>query len=204
MRLASIRTGIFLALAAAALPGCTKQQLQGQGSSYLIIDRLTAKAGTIGGDSGAADESNVLESDVLYQTDEASGIVADLGRAIFRLGMKDPGSANSPTEPTSANFITVTRYEVRYLRSDGKTTPGVDVPFGFSGAATGTISGEGGEILFTLVRVQAKAESPLVALIDGGALSTLAEVTFFGQDQAGRTTSVKGMIGINFANYANE
>ena len=204
MRLASIRTGIFLAAAAVALPGCTKQQLQGDGSSYLIISQLTATTGIPDGAAGDSDEKNVLESDVYFENDEMAGVVADTGRAVFQLGMKNPGSSTSPSEPTSANFITVNRYQVRFLRSDNRNTPGVDVPHAFDGAATGTITNGGGEIVFTLVRIQAKQEAPLLVLRIGGALSTLAEVTFYGQDQAGRAASVKGMIGVNFANYANQ
>ncbi len=47
--------------------------------------------------------------------------------------MKDPGSTASPSTPTSANFITVTRYHVKYVRTDGRNTQGVDVPYEFDG-----------------------------------------------------------------------
>ena len=55
---------------------------------------------------------------------------------------------------------------------------------------------------FVLVRVQAKLEAPLSALRGHGgaaAISTIAEVTFYGHDQAGRETSVKGFVSVNFA-----
>ena len=35
------------------------------------------------------------------------------------------------------------------------------------------------------------------------AISTLAEVTFFGQDQTGREVAVTGTIGVNFANWGD-
>ena len=201
MRLASIRTGLFLAAMAVALPGCTKQQMQGQASSYLIVSQLVAVAGTLG--AGAeGDETNVLDSDVSIQ----GSAISDMGRVAFILGMKDPGSAGTPTTPTSANFITVNRYNVRFVRSDNRNTAGVDVPHGFDGAATGTVTDAGGEIAFVLVRAQAKLESPLMALRNlGGAgiISTIAEVTFYGTDQAGRAVSVKALIGVNFADFAD-
>jgi hypothetical protein len=56
------------------------------------------------------------------------------------------------------------------------------------------------------VRVQAKIEAPLKALAGGGGamvISTLAEVTFFGVDQAGREVIVKGRIGVDFADWAD-
>ena len=79
--------------------------------------------------------------------------------------LKDPGSSDSPTSPTTTNFITVTRYHVEFVRADGRNTPGVDVPFPFDGAMTVTVGAAdatGGRS--TLVRVQAKLEAPLTAL----------------------------------------
>ena len=207
MRLASIRTGLFLAAAAAVLPGCTKQQMQGQASSYLIVDSLIAVPGTVGTSSSDQDETNVLDSDIaIWTTPTNAAVVSDMGRITFRLGMKDPGSVNSPSEPTSTNFITVNRYNVRFVRSDNRNTQGVDVPYAFDGAATGTVTDAGGGIAFVLVRAQSKLEAPLMALRQlggAGVISTIAEVTFYGNDQAGRSVSVKALIGVNFADFAD-
>ena len=86
----------------------------------------------------------------------------------MHLGLKDPGSSDSPTSPTTANFITVTRYHVDYVRADGRNTPGVDVPFPFDGAMTLTVGAGNATGSFELVRVQAKHEAPLMALRGGG------------------------------------
>jgi hypothetical protein len=116
--------------------------------------------------------------------------------------MKDAGSS-TPTAPTSNNFITVNRYRVRYIRTDGRNTEGVDVPYAFDGAITGTVS-DSSTFGFTLVRIQAKLEAPLAALaVNGNTISTIAEVTFYGRDQTGRETSVTGQIGVNFANWGD-
>jgi len=59
---------------------------------------------------------------------------------------------------------------------------------------------------FNLVRVQAKQEAPLQALSGGGganAISTIAEITFYGTDQAGRAVSVTGRMGVNFADWGD-
>jgi hypothetical protein len=182
---------------AAPLASCTVGQTAGVSPAYLIIENL-------GGASGAEPTafSNSLQSDVLTN----GGIFQDPGQVLFRLALKDPGTTDSPTVPTPANFITVTRYQVRYLRTDGRNTPGVDVPYPFEGAMTATVGDAGATATLVLVRVQAKVEAPLAALRQLGgavAISTIAEVTFYGKDQAGRDVSVVGNILVTFADWAD-
>jgi len=188
--------GAALVAAATVLPGCTSQQLQGAGSSYLIVDALNASRGD------ADDFAGQLESDVIGPT----GVVSDVAKIDLRLGMKDPGTTTNPSTPTSANFITVTRYHVKYVRSDGRNTQGVDVPYEFDGGATVTVR-DGASIstlVITLVRASAKLEAPLLALRTQGGqvvLTTIAEVTLYGTDQAGREVSVQGKIAVTFADF---
>jgi hypothetical protein len=195
------------AAAMAALLGssisCTSQQNAGTSPAYLIINQLTGARGDT-----PEELSNNLASDVVT----AGSIFADSGQVVMELALKDPGSQNTPNTPTTMNFITVTRYRVEFVRSDGRNTPGVDVPFPFEGGVTFTVNEEDGGIgNFTLVRVQAKLESPLMALRrppstpPGGAIaiSTVANVTFYGTDQAGRAVSVTGQISVNFADWAD-
>jgi hypothetical protein len=195
---------------ASALAGCTAQQLQGQSSSYLIIGALQ---GANGADPSKL--SSVVPSDVITFVDAGETRVAtifeDPGAVDFLLGMKDPGSTSSPATPTTTNFITVNRYHVDFVRADGRNTPGVDVPYGFDGAITVTVGTSGASAGFTLVRSQAKQEAPLKALAagdldhlsGGGAISTIARVTFYGHDQAGREVSAEGQISVNFANWGD-
>ena len=188
--------GAALVAAATVLPGCTSQQMQGAGSSYLIVDALNASRGD------ADDFAGQLESDVIGPT----GVVSDVAKIDLRLGMKDPGTTTNPSTPTSANFITVTRYHVKYVRSDGRNTQGVDVPYEFDGGATVTVR-DGASIstlVITLVRASAKLEAPLLALRTQGGqvvLTTIAEVTLYGTDQAGRAVSVQGKIAVTFADF---
>jgi len=148
------------------------------------------------------EEAGVLDSDV-----ETNGSVyADIGRVTLRLGLKDPGPSTNPSTPTTTNYITVTRYHVKYARSDGRNTQGVDVPFEFDGGSTVTVTEAGGMLEITLVRVQAKLEAPLRSLVKLGgsvAITAIAEVTLYGKDQAGRDISVKGAITVNFADFAD-
>ena len=57
-----------------------------------------------------------------------------------------------------------------FVRSDGRNLQGVDVPYPFDGALTFTAQRAAGSG-FTLVRVQAKEESPLQALTSNGAIA---------------------------------
>jgi hypothetical protein len=184
-----------LVLAALGVSACgSATAREGQASSYLTILNLEATA------TGETVWDHVLASDVRTN----GGIIEDDGRVRMTAAMRD---VTNPNDPTSNNAITVNRYRVTYRRSDGRSTPGVDVPYAFDGAVTFTVQpGDTQTVPFNLVRVQAKAEAPLSALAgNGGAMviSTLADVTFFGRDQVGREVSVTGTIGVNFADWAD-
>jgi hypothetical protein len=185
---------------AAAVSSCGTQTQEGTSSSYLIIGALEAAAGVDPTKFGSG-----LASDVITVKDDVPTIFEDPGRVTFRLGLKDPGPSSSPVTPTQNNFITLTQYHVQYVRSDGRNVEGVDVPYAFDGGMSVTVAGGGDTITgFTLVRVQAKQESPLGALQTNPiALSTIARVTFYGHDQTGRDVSVTGNIDVTFANYGD-
>ena len=110
------------------------------------------------------------------------------------------------TKTTSNNAVTFNRYHVSYKRADGRNTPGVDVPYPFDGAATITVlPGAKAGLSFELVRHVAKQETPLVQLRANSAIiTTLAEVTFYGQDQVGNDVVVKGSIQIDFGNFGDQ
>jgi hypothetical protein len=189
---ARLNSGIALAVsvgALLALTSCSDVIRTGQSPSYLVLQNIT------GGPQG----TGVVESDVISDT---GTIVQDSGQATVQVVLKDPEASN----PTPINSITLTQYHVEYVRSDGHNVQGVDVPFAFDGGVTQTIAaGSIGQVPFTLVRVQAKQEAPLKALVKGGGqnvISTIATVTFYGQDQNGRAVSVTGNIEVDFADWA--
>jgi hypothetical protein len=146
-----------------------------------------------------------LNSDVITVVDGSPTIFSDIGRVRLTLAMKDAGSVDSPTTPTVNNFITITRYRVRFTRADGRNTPGVDVPYGFDGAFTGTVGAGEFTAGFELVRHIAKEESPLQALARNRAviISTIAEITFYGHDQTGRDVSVTGQMLVSFGDFGD-
>lgn len=173
----------ILGLLVVASVSCGEMTRQGTASSYLVISSLVVEGG---GD---------LRSDVITN----GSVFSDPATVTFQLAMKDPGG----TAPSPVNAITVNRYRVRYIRSDGRNTEGVDVPYTFDGAFTITVPGTS-SASFTLVRAQSKIEAPLAALGTSVlAISTIAEITFYGHDQTGREVLVTGRVGVHFANWAD-
>jgi hypothetical protein len=101
--------------------------------------------------------------------------------------------------------VTINRYRVIYRRTDGRNAEGTEVPYRFDSALTFTVPSDGVATAgFQLVRNTAKWEAPLRALaFDRGFIHTIAEVTFYGRDQAGNDVSVSASIGIDFADFAD-
>lgn len=184
-------------------PGCSSLLTKQTPSSYVILDSLLASTGR------EPDKlSSHLASDVLTYVKNGDvsvpTIFEDGLQATFELAMKDPGSQESPAAPSTTNFITLTRYHVQFVRSDGRNTEGVDVPYAFDGALTTTVGLAGATVSGTLVRVQSKSEAPLKALVGlPGAISTIAQVTFYGKDQTGRDVSVSGSLSVTFSDWGD-
>ena len=130
-------------------------------------------------------------------------------------------TSTSPLEHTYLD-----RYEVRFFRSDGRNTEGVDVPFRITGPLgnlrfhTPTDVGElQQDVTITLVRHQAKLEPPLRNLAGNfpdnqagsapqlpgtGIITAIAEVTIFAQslNDKGALTA-KGQVQVTFADFPN-
>jgi hypothetical protein len=199
---AVVVTVLFSAL---SFGGCGDAIRQGRGPAYLVLMSLTGASGATPDQFG-----NTVSSDVQTYVDAGDvrvpTVFEDLGRAQLRVEMKDVGLPGQPNAPSPNNLITVTRYRVTFSRADGRNTPGVDVPHPFDGAASATITGTATTVGFVLVRVQAKDEPPLRALVgNGGAgvISTIAEVTLYGTDQTGNSVSAVGRISVNFADWGD-
>jgi hypothetical protein len=191
---ARLRLGLALACAA-ALPSCSQAIRSGQSPAFLVLNSLAASRG-----NGGTFTSNLL-SDVVTVVDGVPTVFNDLGQATIAVQMKDLGGL----APTAANAITITQYHVKFFRTDGRNTEGVDVPYAFDGAVTATIQAGGSSAVgFTLVRNQAKLEAPLRALAQNfQVISTIAEVTLYGHDQNGREVSVTGRMDVAFANFGD-
>ena len=93
-----------------------------------------------------------------------------------------------------------------FRRADGRNEPGRDVPYGFDGGMTATITDSPSVVSFDIVRHTNKEESPLRNLIGFGGqgqINTICEVTFYGKDQAGNDVSVTGLISVSFSDFGD-
>ena len=199
---------VLLAAAAAASVSCGSAVRDGSSPVFLVIDSLQGQRG--GPQPGPL--SGFVNSDVITNVTSPAPcssqvpcptVFDDPGSVQLRLTPKD---INTTTGPTSNNDVTITRVHIEYMRADGRNTPGVDVPFAFDGATTGTVSAGGSLSLgFELVRHASKQESPLVQLRASTAiLTTIARVTFIGVDRTGNNIQVTGQIQVNFGNFGDQ
>ena len=198
---------LFAGLAlVAATASCGDVVRGGRSSVFLVMDSL---AGAPSGGHGAGIFTGTLQSDVIVfltspapctPANQCPTVFSDSGQVVLRLVPKDISLA-----PTSNNAVTITRYHISFRRADGRNTPGVDVPYGYDGAVTATVSQAGSTtISFELVRHVTKEEPPLVQLAaNPSIIHTIAEVTFYGADQVGNAVSVTGTMSIEFGNFGD-
>jgi hypothetical protein len=193
----------------AASVSCGSVVRDGSSPVYLVIDALTGIRGAANPGAPAAS----LTSDVITNVTSPAPctpqapcptIFGDSGEVTLRAPLKNIGGS-TVLQPTTNNEVTITRYHVDYIRADGRATPGVDVPFSFDGAVTGTIrAGDQLKLGFVLVRNVAKEESPLVQLrTSSNLISVIGRVTFYGQDRTGNNINVTGEIFITFGNFGD-
>jgi hypothetical protein len=195
---------VCLAGFAAVSASCGSGVTTGRSPVYLVINALQAAPGnhptTFGGNLVSSVVTNVTTPPPCSTTAPCQLVFNDVGQVILSVSMK-----NVLVTPTTNNAVTINRYHVEYVRADGRNSPGVDVPFGFDGAVSGTVQ-PGGTLTagFEVVRHDAKAEPPLVQLIvNPGIINAIANITFYGTDQVGNSISVTGSILVDFGNFAN-
>jgi hypothetical protein len=201
-----IRRGVLPAVGLLALSaaGCGDFVRQGTSPSLATVAMLEGSSGATPGTW-----THTLSSDVVTNVKKTINgvqlrvptIFSDAGRVTVSVSMKD----QSITSPTAANAITFNRYRVTYRRADGRNVAGVDVPAAFDSAVTFTATpGATAQASFDLVRHVAKMEAPLVSLVtDDELITTIAEVTFYGQDHAGHDVTVSGNIAVTFGNFGD-
>jgi len=187
-----------LAVLAIGLTACNPMENESDSASMLVVERMQ-------GNNVKEQVSDYVQSDVIVVKSGASTIVADIGFATMSCRLLNPASTLGASP---WNDIAVTRYVVSYIRTDGRNTPGLDVPYPFEGNLSAVFKvGFSQEIAFVIVREVAKEEAPLLGLRTLGGESVLqvtAKVEFYGHDMANKTVKATGYIPIFFANYANE
>ena len=201
----------FVALTALATlsASCGEFTRDGRSPAIVVVRSLQVASGATPDDLGGT-----LTSDVVTLTTSpapcsdvspCATIFNDVAEVTMSLISKDPGVPGLASNPSFLNAVTINRYRVVFRRSDGRNTPGVDVPWAFDSALTFTVPSDGiATAGFQIVRHLAKEESPLRELAsNGNIIPTLAEVTFYGRDQAGNDVTASGTVGIDFGNFAD-
>lgn len=201
---------VALGVALAAGSSCGDVVRSGRAPVSLVVNSLSGLRGgpSVGQPSGFLISdviTNVTSPAPCSQASPCPTVFDDTGDAVLGIVLKDPGTGATPAAPSQANAVTITRIHVKFIRADGRNTQGVDVPYEFDTAATGTVTDQGGtDFKFELVRHTAKGEPPLLSLASSGVIiSTIAQVTFYGVDQVGNAVSVMGQIGVNFGNFGD-
>lgn len=202
---------IRIAALIAASVSCGDVVRQGSSPVFLVIDSLQASRGNVSPGQFATTLTSDVITDVTVPAASCglplppcSITFGDSGQVTLRAPLKDLGATTS-LAPTSNNEVTITRVRVEYTRADGRNTPGVDVPYAFDSAITGTVPAGGALTLgFELVRNVAKQEAPLAQLrTSRNIISSIAKVTFYGTDRVGNSVQVTGQISIEFGNFGD-
>jgi hypothetical protein len=188
-----------LALIALGLTACTTPGFVTSSQADVILE-ITSITGQSGGSGGGSGIGSVLNSDVLFK----GGVIND--NATINVRVIDKNRLN-PAIGGGVNDVTLVRYEVQYVRSDGLNQEGVDVPFAISGPLSLLVPAGGtGADSIVVVRHQAKLEPPLSNLVGLGGqavISCVANITIFGQTTAGQVVQATGSLQINFADFAD-
>ena len=175
----------------AGMTGCTPDYVTGSEAAVsLFINSINA---------GAPLDSDVVSGNVtsgfVITEDEVNVDVANR--------QKNP---NFTSVPQVAMAIDIDRYEVRYFRSDGRNTEGVDVPYRITGNIRVAVDvGSNTSFSLEVVRRQAKLEPPLKNLTSGGGaivITCFAEITLHGHTTSGQAVQATGRLQIDFADLA--
>jgi hypothetical protein len=206
VRLKSLSSFALVAVLAGSSASCGEYvRSQGRSPSQVVIQSLQGAPGNDPDEAGnplVSDvESLITTPDPCTTASPCLTIFNDLGQVTMSIILKDQTTLS---DPSLLNSVTFTRYRVEYRRTDGRNTPGVDVPYPIDSASTFTVPSSGiATASFELVRNTAKREAPLLALRCGSlVLNTIADVTFYGRDQAGNDVVATGSIGVNFGDFA--
>jgi len=170
------------------LPGCAP-------------DYVTENAADVNLIIATINEGAQLDSDVRNGPD-STFVCEDEVEVSVAVRNKNP-KAPAPNVPSA---VILQSYEVRYFRTDGRGTEGVDVPYRITGNLTFAVDvATSGTSTFPLeiVRRQAKVEPPLSSIYQAALLTVMAEVTLYGETLTGDRVSASGRLQIDFADYGD-
>lgn len=197
--MSTVFKGMVLALGCLALLSCNPVENKTESSSMLILNSIT-------GVNAEGNEADYLESDVVViDTEGNASVYEDPGIATMTAQLLELKSLFGPSQ---YNDILLTRYVVRYTRTDGRNREGIDVPYSFEGSLSKLIEiGATTDVSFVLVRAVAKLEPPLVNLAVSRSeeeIQVTAQIDFYGHDMMNKEVKVTGYLAIFFANWADK
>jgi hypothetical protein len=172
-----------------ALSGCTPDYVTDNAASVNLI------VAAING--GAPLDSDVRNGE--FSTFVCPNLV-DVSVAVRN---KNP-NAPAPNVPSA---VILKSYEVRYSRTDGRATEGLDVPYRITGNLTLAVDVQNsGTTTFSLevVRRQAKVEPPLSSIFQAALLTVMADITVYGETVSGQSVSASGRLQIDFADFGDK
>ena len=184
-----MRLGGVAALALVlGLPGCSP-------------DYVTSNSARVNLIVAAINGGAQLDSDV-RNGEQSTFICPDIVEVAVAVRNKNP-AAPAPSVPDA---VVIKSYEVRYFRTDGRATEGVDVPYRITGnltAAVDVATSGTDTIPIEVVRRQAKLEPPLSTIFQSTVLTTIAEITLYGETISGDAVAGTGRLQIDFADYGD-
>jgi hypothetical protein len=141
----------------------------------------------------------VLDSDIRTSS---GTICPDSTTVSLAVRAKNPNA----TQITVPQHVLVQKYDVRYFRTDGRGTEGLDVPYSFSGPMSSEVdlaTSGATDVTVEVVRRQSKLEPPLSNITGIQIVSMIAEITISGETVAGQAVSATGRMQIDFADYGD-
>jgi len=149
----------------------------------------------------AINKGSELDSDIRMGKD-SSFVCEDEVPVSVAVRNKNP---NAPV-PYVPGAVLLQSYEVRYFRTDGRGTEGVDVPYRITGNlafAVDVASSGTSDVSIEVVRRQAKLEPPLSTINQANIVTLMAQVTLFGQTVAGQKVTASASFQIDFADFGD-
>jgi hypothetical protein len=196
---------LLLAIALLTYVACTSVENDSRSASLLTVSNVEGAPGSPGEAAGTPLLSDVCDNpDGSPQDPDTCAVFNDNATVTFDNDFLQVGTG-SGLGTSYLNDILVTQYRVDYVRSNGRNTPGVDVPFGIDGTMDIRVpvnSTASASVL--VVRHTAKQEPPLSEITTGEGekvITANAQMRFFGHDIAGRDVSATGFLEIHWANY---
>jgi len=172
-------------VAGLAMVACSADYVeQGQATVLLLVQSINSGSPILSDVRGGESGSTIINC------------VTPVGLTVT---VKNPNNPGNPNET-----VVLQRYDVSYVRSDGRAVEGVDVPYRFSEAMTASLEpGASLTVSIDIVRHQAKLDPPLANITGTDIVEMTANVTFYGETVSRQTVAASGAASIRFADYAS-